>query len=422
MNEDIKPSRLIVIGNGFDKWCKLKSSFSDFMNYQARNKSSIYNKISLMRDMESVTIDEYLKIFDNINSSHNFTFWDLVFILNTVKDKNGNWCDAEQIIYNTFSSDDEINMSNEVNQFVRANLWDTWNNFIQGMTPINRYINVNDNIVVLYLIYLKIVTKKGFNDIQKKQEFYEFLFSELNLFEKKFSKYMLSQTHLSNQYDANRILLLQYIANFNLFNVMSFNYTYVREIYNLAKCENVHGTLSSVKDSDCIIGIDGQDIEHFEIKYRFTKTYRKVELYTKNMYKNIIDVFDPNIKEIHFFGHSLNEQDYAYFQTMFDIYNIYESDVKLVFLYSIYDKSIQEEIQFKTTSSVIRLIQKYGETIREQNNKKGRNLLHRLLVQSRIRIEQIPQDSLSVLDRHSKLKTWYSENYQNYYQLIINDR
>lgn len=37
------------------------------------------------------------------------------------------------------------------------------------------------------------------------------------------------------------------------------------------------------------------------------------------------------INEIAFFGHSLSKLDYSYFQTIFDFYDLYSSDVTLAF-------------------------------------------------------------------------------------------
>jgi len=36
---------------------------------------------------------------------------------------------------------------------------------------------------------------------------------------------------------------------------------------------------------------------------------------------------------INFFGHSLSKADYSYFQAIFDLYNIYSSEINLIFLH-----------------------------------------------------------------------------------------
>ena len=42
------------------------------------------------------------------------------------------------------------------------------------------------------------------------------------------------------------------------------------------------------------------------------------------------------IDEIIVFGHSLGEQDYSYFQSIFDYVDLYHSKTKLTFIYSDY--------------------------------------------------------------------------------------
>lgn len=60
----------IVIGNGFDLSCDLKSSFSDFHDYRTRS--------------------------DLVAHPENTTIWD--FILKQEKGRNWRWCDVEHQI------------------------------------------------------------------------------------------------------------------------------------------------------------------------------------------------------------------------------------------------------------------------------------------------------------------------------------
>ena len=98
---------------------------------------------------------------------------------------------------------------------------------------------------------------------------------------------------------------------------------------------------------------------------------------------------------IKFFGHSLGDADYSYFQAIFDEVDLYESNTRLIFYYNKHrlndeeetrqrEKSVQEEMFEK----VNRLIVTYGQT---QNNKDhGKNLLHKLLLEGRLTIKQAP--------------------------------
>ncbi|EFW89333.1 hypothetical protein [Streptococcus equinus] len=46
------------------------------------------------------------------------------------------------------------------------------------------------------------------------------------------------------------------------------------------------------------------------------------------------NIFTKDMDVIKFYGHSLARADYSYFQYIFDMYDLYNSDVKLIFYYS----------------------------------------------------------------------------------------
>ena len=94
---------------------------------------------------------------------------------------------------------------------------------------------------------------------------------------------------------------------------------------------------------------------------------------------------------IKFYGHSLGDADYSYFQAIFDEVNLYESNTRLIFYYNknrqnttLQEKAVQEEMFEK----VNRLITAYGTTL--DNEDHGRNLLHKLLLEGRLTIKQAP--------------------------------
>jgi hypothetical protein len=155
---------------------------------------------------------------------------------------------------------------------------------------------------------------------------------------------------------------------------------------DIMSVENVHGSLDR---NNCIIGIDGANIDFNNPSYRFTKTLRKIAQFTE-VKKEMHKVLSKNIKLITFYGHSLNQQDYSYFQTIFDFFDIYGEDINLIFYYTIYDKKIEQKIKKDTYESVVRLINKYGTTFTSEPYH-GRNLLHKLLIESRIQIIKLDQ-------------------------------
>ena len=184
-------------------------------------------------------------------------------------------------------------------------------------------------------------------------------------------------------------ILSKEFANLHSVNILSFNYTALFDILGVqSPClyNNVHGKLCMNKcaencsTSNIIFGIDdtivqSQD-ENFEI-HKFSKTYRKM-LYA-NAETRVLPTKD-NLLEIKFYGHSLSEADYSYFQSIFDYYNLYEnSKVSLIFYYS---------KGFEQTDKIYRLINTYGKTLSNKNQ--GKNLTHKLLLENRLKIVEIP--------------------------------
>lgn len=93
----------------------------------------------------------------------------------------------------------------------------------------------------------------------------------------------------------------------------------------------------------------------------------------------IIKKLPPNNNSpliIKFYGHSLSEADYSYFQSIFDYYNLYSNcRMGLVFYYS---------EGYEQTDEIYRLINVYGDTL--SNQKQGKNLIHKLLLENRLKI------------------------------------
>ena len=142
---------------------------------------------------------------------------------------------------------------------------------------------------------------------------------------------------------------------------------------------NIHGTTENP-----IFGIDSKETEENYQYIYFTKTSRVLEANIEK--KEIVSPLSNirNIGEIVFFGHSLAEADYSYFQSIFDYYDIYNNTkIKLKFLYYNYSDKAKDNIH----TSVMKLINTYGKSL--DNKDKGSNLLHKLLLESRIKIVEI---------------------------------
>ena len=211
-----------------------------------------------------------------------------------------------------------------------------------------------------------------------------FAMEHLNLFEKDFGNYIKDvQNKLAHSLD-------NILYNDKPKKIINFNYTTVIKneinkfkniqkyptavnIRSIEEVINIHGDYKNP-----IFGIDNQNVD--ESMNIFTKTYR---ILSSDTIESFTLPSNKLLETIYFFGHSLSEADYSYFQSMFDYYSIYDSKIRLIFLYSYHDgkeKSRQE-------SRVVKLINDYGKTL--ENKDKGKNLLHKLLLENRIKIYEI---------------------------------
>lgn len=228
------------------------------------------------------------------------------------------------------------------------------------------------------------------NPFSSTKKLYGFLYTELLRFEDHFKGYLSNEVSKTNSYLAKANERIDKLTNNERTNILSFNYTSpFKDSSNIVNFRNVHGDL----DHHCIIGIDQVSIngngnrDDDEYNYRFTKTYRIMQLASDRQEKHILN---KNIKSIVFYGHSLAAADYSYFQSIFDFYSIYDSDVTLVFYYSVYDKNKKEEIIKTQFDSIRKLLLEYGDTL--DNKDHGKNLLHKLLLEDRLIIKELVLD------------------------------
>ena len=69
----------------------------------------------------------------------------------------------------------------------------------------------------------------------------------------------------------------------------------------------------------------------------------------------------------------------------YDLYN--NQELALIFYYSVYDNGIAEQIEQNQMLAISRLIEKYGQTMDNQNH--GKNLLTRLIQTNRLKLIRI---------------------------------
>lgn len=171
--------------------------------------------------------------------------------------------------------------------------------------------------------------------------------------------------------------------------ILNFNYTALFDILEVdSPCfyNNVHGKLcnnvctNSCDKSNIIFGIDDNLIQSQDASSElrlFSKTYRK--MLSSDKYLTVLPPKENNPIAIKFYGHSLSEADYSYFQSIFDYYDLYgNSNVSLTFYYS---------KGFENHDAIYRLISGYGKSL--SNREQGKNLIHKLLLENRLHSSEV---------------------------------
>ena len=158
------------------------------------------------------------------------------------------------------------------------------------------------------------------------------------------------------------------------FHVLNFNYTNPFESgdSNILKrfVTNVHGTC---EDNNIIFGVD-YTAELPPDTHIFAKTHRKMMQGTPDN-----GALPWIVDEIKFYGHSLGQADYSYFQSIFDYYNLYGDNrldgkfnpVTLHFYFTVYDDSKKLEIERDATDAVYKLIEDKYHQITDSTGRMG---------------------------------------------------
>lgn len=363
---------LLIIGNGFDKQCGLKSSFNDYYSYKLENDEFCKAIQKDYKGHDSYSFTNMLIRGIEDKSIEKYSIWDILFLNNKMQRKT-NWADLEETIYQSLVASDG-------NGFYWEQLMEYLDDkrFWRNEEIIAMKLLRESKITQLTAFYIRrkyyeLFSQKGMT----KKDLYFHLEKELIVFENSFVDYM--NKIIKKDYYKKQIKLLDKLSVKKRV-ILSFNYTNIKQTF--FPVENVHGTLA---DNNIIIGIDGKELRYDEDIFRFTKTYRKTKLLNT---KKTVPILSKQIKNIIFYGHSLNPQDYSYFQSIFDYVNLYSNEyIQLIFYYSIFDESRKSEIVKAQYESIVELISSYGSTL--DNKDKGKNLLHKLLLKNAIQLRKL---------------------------------
>lgn len=388
----ITTEQLLIIGNGFDLACGLKSKYTDFFDW----------------------IPE---------ETYRDNFW--YYILDCLRNRNllesENWADIELQIFNQLKNIEILYKNNFIHHLDEVSDSDyigyITNYFKQHQHDIRIDSVTPESLEITY--WGLVVTKEQDADIPKTlEQALSFLFIHLETLEQNFCVFlteqinkekdtMFSKTISQNDFESqnnnyytcsikllNHILKAYHLNKYELSNsqdnqtetdnfhasndILSFNYTLPVQSFNWY---NIHGRLIL---NNIILGINYDSlISHFiNPPIQFSKSYRILG----NRFSSNIHL-SKTIKNILFYGHGLGEADYPYFQSIFDSIDLYHGNTRLIFFWDAYDEDKKLELHKEMLNKVVNLIEKYGQTF--SNKDHGRNLLTKLKIENRILIKEI---------------------------------
>lgn len=383
---DARKNKLVIIGNGFDLRYGLKSGYTDFFNSDQIKALSTQYELSWNHYKEAT---RFLTLWDGSDEKKNENLF-LRYLLQKKLNHIENWSDVEQQICHYLEDFLGHGFQRDVKDMHKRFIFQNSEKF-NG----NTYELANAS----YPIRLADSNYSNYLDA---------LLGEVNQFENLFLRYLneateklqltaFAQRDFMNHfiYDSTRSYLYKKI------NFLSFNYTNIFEnVLSSSELDqseillyNIHGSL---KNDNIIFGIDQgtklnrvDDLSLRSILSRFSKTARLLNNSTDMSYQESILPSDELGLKIQIFGHSLAQADYSYFQAIFDYYNIYENTkVQIEFCYSKFTRC-PSNLKSTYLRSVHALIETYGDTM--SNKDKGANLLHKLLIERRITITELPE-------------------------------
>jgi hypothetical protein len=433
--------QLLILGNGFDLQAKLASKYEDFFKNRltlekrtvldhaysmcddyalnSRNvETSKTNTSSLDHESLYFFLDNSLEPIADFFSNMDFeplrlsdlTFWDLYFYYLKDMDQT-EWHVIEQQIYNFLTGSNKINeysmdiffkRSSKTNSKIIASI----SSFFSSNILSDSYNNETKCIQFLQaeLKRLEIAFSDYLSESIKENAYYHENSRKLMASLSTGSKYLLELKNNTITPELLKNMLSELtIINFNYTNPVVFsnnpdspdkdgNKEFLlskidQEIWNglFDRTLYVHGSLG---ERNAIFGIDSTNVNTDSQIYRFTKTYKQlVGFYGSNAVPSKLP--DKNqLAILAFYGHSLSPLDYSYFQSLFDYYSIYDSNIHLIFYYSVYGENPDfETLRQSQVEHVLNLLSSYAETISNEGHRK--NLIHKLSLEQRLSVVQL---------------------------------
>ncbi len=376
----------IVLGNGFDLFCGLKTTYKDFFSFYRAKYAALLQWVDVSASF--LVQNKHLKndpwaLMQPIQGKNLINCWDVFFAMISNRMRGPLWCDVEaEILDSLYKRDSDV----------VADYKPHWENVWEYIKREKADESKPGSILLGQFFVAK------YQGIPKtKDAFYEFLLEQLREFEGRFGSFITRQHVSWNQflyqynkaYVSNaRNLLKQFCEPDEIASIDCFNYGFTPESRFYEKCRFVNGDCTNP-----IFGIDSV-FGPSDPRYIFTKTNRRIEWAMGK--KSALQ--EEDFDQVVVFGHSLNPPDYNYFFPILDKLEmtIFLSKKKLVIAYSIYDEKKAATIKKDVRKAIYSLFTAYalycGKT--EQPNR----LLDSLTTQGKVMTWEVSNTSVPATD------------------------
>ncbi|MDT2898974.1 AbiH family protein [Lactococcus lactis] len=391
-NENQSLKQLIVLGNGFDLACGLKSTYSDFFDYiygqQIVNTKSNNFWYDIFKNYKQESIENWADIEEQILiqlKNIEYLYNEKILIEGRGNSETSSLAESEHKEKN-IPNNIYVTLEFLLPYFVKVRSEKTTQNNLKKQLLIlendfRKYLlsitknNADDGIHYKYYMKSKVLNK--YIQLCNSSESHN-----SDLVSKLEDTTLYNQYSLVNKFDETLSKIYkEKNSDENL--VLTFNYTKVWDVENI---RNIHGDLDN---GNIIFGIDYDKLNNNFKKapIEFSKSYRVLE-------NGLTSTFDisSDIDIIKIYGHGLGKADYSYYQSIFDSVDLYHGKTKVMFFWSDYKGKEKEQIHKDFVKGVTNLIEEYGTTF--SNKDHGRNLFTKLLLENRLTIEEIPVNAL----------------------------
>lgn len=348
---------LLVLGNGFDKACGLESSFPEYLTsiYYNTTLEKCKDIIRYIRTNGTRYGDAMLTMNSSYDGFNKVKYWDIYFskphLIKMSEKEIKLWSDFET----------------RLNLFIMGikNGGIEWRNDIltSRWSDVFNYPS-NEGMLFSLALRLYLTHRTGQEDIENvsHNKLSELLLEDLKDYEKRFGEYIRGQQANKKDYLANAEKWIKALRGGDELEYLNtFNYSDLSSLLSSkAGLWHVNG------DADTpIFGIDydtegGHDYDPW---YKFTKTYRRLELNGSKVCYPTNRAF----KKVIVYGHSLNKQDYNYFFALFNRLKLNkernENGYSIVFAFNEYGDRSLEDVKREQVEGVLRMMRAYNNQV-----------------------------------------------------------